>query len=133
MELHEVEKQLILYTKGHFKQVNYQEDLKYFAAKLYNLPPKHVELYSIVNMVIDLYQELIDNGYLKFNFKTFMNDIFKRAYREQNKREVNWNIIIREMLAEIQGMQVNNLTDKEDLELGEVNLSLIPEKIKIKF
>lgn len=125
MELHEVEKQVILYSKGHFKQINYQQDLKYFAAELYDLNPEQVELYSIVNMVTDIYQTLVGNGLIDFNFKNFLSWTFRRAYRETSKNEVSWNIVLREMLAQIQGMQVLGT----GLELGKADLSIIPEPV----
>jgi hypothetical protein len=124
MELHKIEKQLILYTKGHFKQINYQEDLKYFAAELYGLEPERVEWYSIINMVNDVYQTLIDKGLIDFNLKNFLSDTFRRAYREESIMDVTWKIVVREMLGEIQGMQVQGT----GLELGKADLSLISEK-----
>jgi hypothetical protein len=128
LALHQIEKQLILYTKCHFKRVDYKNDLKYFAAELYGLSPEQVELCSISHMVVDLYQKLADNGLITFNLKNFLSDTFRRAFREENKREINWNILNREMLAEIQGMQVQD-TILEG-QLGKADLSLLPEFVE---
>lgn len=126
MELHKIEKQLILYTKCHFKRVNYEQDLKYFAAELYGLYPEQVELRSISHMVVELYQKLVDHGLITFNLRNFLSDTFRRAFREENKREVDWNILNREMLSEIQGMQVQD-TILEG-QLGNADLSLLPNE-----
>jgi predicted aldo/keto reductase-like oxidoreductase len=72
MNLHKIEKQLILYTKGHFKRIKYEQDLKYFAAELYALSPEQVEWYSISHMVTDVYQKLVDHGLISFNLKNFL-------------------------------------------------------------
>lgn len=127
LELYEIEKQLILYTKCHFKRIDYKNDLKNFAAELYGLSPEQVELYSISNMVTDLYQKLANNGLITFNLKKFLSDTFRRAFREENKREIDWNIINREMLVEIQGMRIQG-TILED-GLGKADLSLLPDMI----
>lgn len=127
IELHQIEKQLILYTKLHFKRIDYKNDLKYFAAELYGLNPERVELYSISNMVTDLYQKLADNGLITFNLKTFLSNTFRRSFREEDKNEINWNIINKEMLAEIGGMQIQG-TILEG-ELGKADLSLLPEEV----
>jgi hypothetical protein len=126
-ELHEIEKQLILYTKGHFKRINYDEDLKHFAAKLYGLNTETVELYSIINMVIDTYQALVDLGYINFKIDKFLSDTFRRAWRDESKREVNWNTVLKEMLAEVSCMQVNFEEQSKSLNLGKVDLTIIPE------
>lgn len=123
MQLHEVEKQLIKYTKGHFKRIDYYNDLKYFASELYGIGEEHIDQYNILHMVIDLYESLVKNGYIDFRLKFFLSDVFKRASREENKHEVSWHNVIREMLAEIQGIPVKGL------ELGETNLSIIPEAV----
>jgi hypothetical protein len=125
MNLHKIEKQLILYTKGHFNRINYEQDLKYFAAELYALSPERVELYSVSNMVMDVYQKLVDHGLIDFNLKNFLSDTFRRAFREEGKREVDWNIINRQILAQIQGMMVQGT----GLELGDADLSLMPEVV----
>lgn len=126
MKLCEVEKQLILYTKNHFGRIDYKQDLKYFAAKLYGLSPEQVEWYSISNMITELYQKLYSNGFIYFNLQTFFSETFRRAFREQGKREVNWNTINREILSEIQGMAIRD-GEKLLLELGKADLKLLPE------
>jgi hypothetical protein len=106
MELHYWKKQLILYTKNHFGRIDYEKDLKRFAAELYYLSLKHVEKYSELHMVVDLYQELVDNEKISFKLERFISDIFRRSRRERDSREVSYDDVVRQLLAEIQGMQV---------------------------
>jgi hypothetical protein len=106
MELHYWKKQLILYTKNHFGRIDYEKDLKRFAAELYYLSPEHVEKYSVLHMVVDLYQRLVDEGHISFKLEGFISDIFRRSFRERNSREVIYDDVLRQMLAEIQGIVV---------------------------
>jgi hypothetical protein len=106
MELHYWKKQLILYTKFHFGRIDYEKDLKRFAAELYGQSLEHVEKYSVLHMVVDLYQRLVDDGHISFKLEGFISDIFRRSFRERNSREVNYDDVLRQMLAEIQGIVV---------------------------
>ena len=124
MDLHNTEKQLILYAKNHFGRIDYGEDLKYFAARLYGLDPEQVEIYMIRNMVIELYQKLISGGYLSFQLKAFMNGLFKRSWREKGRHEIDHSLLLRELLGDIQGMKV------KDIELGETDKSILQNSMK---
>jgi hypothetical protein len=106
MELHYWKKQLILYTKNHFGRIDYEKDLKRFAAELYWLSLEHVEQYSVLHMVVDLYQRLVDDGHISFKLESFISDIFRRSFRERSSREVSYDDVLRQMLAEIQGIVV---------------------------
>jgi hypothetical protein len=121
VSLHEYEKQLILYTKGHFKEINYNRDLKYFAAKLYDLYPSQVEQYSIIHMVTHIYQKLVTSGYIRFILPLFLDDIFKRAWRENGNHNASWDTVLNQMLAEIQNTRVQGLN------LGEADISILTE------
>jgi hypothetical protein len=117
MELHYWKKQLILYTKNHFGRIDYEKDLKRFATELYYLSLEHVEKYSVLHMVVDLYQKLVDNEKIPFNLERFISDIFRRSWRERDSREVSYDDVIRQLLAEIQGMEVLG----KGLDLGSPN------------
>ena len=125
MKLYHYEKQLILYTKNHFKRIDYDRDLKYFAAEHYGLSLESTDDYNVLHMVIDLYQKLIDNDYKGFKIERFISDSFRRSRRERDSNEVSYDDILRQMLSEIQCMQVRGYSDKEDLELGEADLSIL--------
>lgn len=118
-----IEKQLILYTKGHFKdlgQMDYATDLKYFASELYGLYPEQVEQRSIFHMVITLYQKLINNGYIRFNLEDYMSNLFKRSWLHYNDgNKISRENVLDQMLAEIQGTSVKGM------DLGKPDLTIL--------
>jgi hypothetical protein len=123
MELNYWEKQLILYTKGHFGRTNYDKDLKRFPAELYGLSLEHTDNYNVLGMVIRLYQKLVDSGHIRFTLEKFIADIFKRASFERHKSEVAYQDVLRQMLAEFQGLQVRD-DEKVLLDLGSADEGL---------
>jgi hypothetical protein len=129
MELHYWEKQLILYTKHHFRRIDYDKDLKRFPAEMYGLSLEHVESYSVLGMVVRLYQKLADNGHINFKLESFISDIFKRTWREKGKSEVEYDDILRQMLAEFQNMPVYQ-NDVKVLDLGEVDQDMKADIMK---
>jgi hypothetical protein len=119
INLHPTEKQLILYTKGHFKEIDYSRDLKYFAAEMYDLDPERVEQYSINHIVTNLYQKLVDAGYIDFSLKDFLQDTFKRSWLYYNSRSIDYRIVLEQMLAEIQKIRTHGL------DLGEADILIL--------
>jgi hypothetical protein len=118
INLHPIEKQLILYTKGHFEEIDYNRDLKYFAAEIYDLDPARVEQYSINHIVTNLYQKLVDAEYIEFSLKDFLQDTFKRSWLYYNNISIDYQIVLEQMLAEIQNIKTHGL------DLGEANHSI---------
>lgn len=106
MELHYWEKQLILYTKGHFDRVDYEKDLKHFPSELYGLGLERTDNYNVLGMVTRLYQNLVDAGHIKFTLEKFISDIFKRATWERNSGDVTHDDILHQLLAEFQCLTV---------------------------
>src|SRR5690606_28708744 len=126
MELHYWEKQLILYTKGHYNRIDYNKDLKQFPSAYYELPLEHTNDYNTLGMVTRLYQKLIDNGRITFTLETFIDGIFKRANFNHGESSVNRDDILRHMLGNIQGMKVKD-QDKEYIVLGDIDNKLDKE------
>lgn len=124
VELTHMEKQLILYTKGHFKRIDYGQDLKYFASKIYGLWPERIEKRTLFHMIVTLYQKLIDDGYIRFNLEDYLNRLFKRAWLHYNDEDkISFDNVLDAMLAEIQGTSVRGMR------LGDVDLSIIKEEL----
>lgn len=122
MKIYYWEKQLILYTKLNYGHIDYEHDLKYFAAKLYALDLQHTDPYNVFGMVVRLYEKLIDQGNIHFELETFLKDTFRRSNRERNKTdEVNHMDVMRQMLAEIQNTRVRDTI----LNLGEPDEEMI--------
>ncbi|PDZ55741.1 hypothetical protein CON15_19565 [Bacillus cereus] len=124
MEIDYWEKQLILYTKGHFKRINYKKDIKHFAANLYGLNLEQVSTDNVLHMVLDIYENLCLNDYIEFNFKNFISDLFKNAYFTDRGDKVDLSDILNQMLSQIQ----NTPVVRKGLNLGEVDKGLF-EKI----
>lgn len=120
MELHYWEKQLILYTKGHFKHIDYKKDLKLFPAKLYGLDLKDVGTENALHMVLDLYHTLCENGFIKFNFKMFISNLLRESSFKNESYKIDEYDILYRLLAEIQGIPVLS----KGLDLGEVDSEL---------
>lgn len=130
MNLHYWEKQLILYTKGHFGRTDYIKDLKYFPSELYGLSIERTDNYNVFGMVVRLYQKLVDHKYIPFTLERFIGDTFRRTYRENGKNEVSYDDVLRQMLAEIQGIAVME-NGVRILELGKPYEKL-KDKIKLE-
>jgi hypothetical protein len=77
----------------------------------------------VLGMVVRLYQKLVDGGHIHFSLEKFITDIFKRASFERHENEVAYKDIIRQMLAEFQGLQVRD-DEKILLDLGSADLKL---------
>lgn len=129
LNLHHYEKQLIKYTKGHFERdLDYKNDIKYFAARLYGLPIEHTPVYSVANMVIDIYQQLVDAGYLENNLKRMFDTLFKRARWDNNKDNINYDDVIWYYLSCFQGLQIKGYDDPSwNIDLGETDESIFNE------
>ncbi|MFS1518587.1 hypothetical protein V1503_19300 [Bacillus sp. SCS-151] len=126
VEIHPIEKQLILYTKGHFKRIDYQNDLKFFAAELYGMYPEQVQKYSINHMVVQLYEKLVNAEYIPFTLQRFLENSFKRAWHD-GKSEIDYDVVLNQILAEIQNTAVKGMN------LGKADLSLLESKYNISF
>ncbi|MFJ8528522.1 hypothetical protein [Bacillus sp. NPDC094106] len=126
MELHYWEKQLILYTKGHFKRIDYKKDIKLFTAKLYGLGLEDVGMQNVLHMVLDVYETLCKNGYINFNLKTFIATLLKKSAFKSESNKIDGYDILQELLAEIQNIPVLS----KGLDLGEADRELL-EKINV--
>ncbi|MFE8094443.1 hypothetical protein [Bacillus toyonensis] len=124
MELHYWEKQLILYTKGHFKRIDYKKDLKLFTAKLYGLGLEDVGMQNVLHMVLDVYETLCENGYINFKLKTFIATLLKKSAFKSESNKIDAYDVLQELLAEIQGISVL----RNGLDLGKADRELL-EKI----
>ncbi|MGH0533159.1 hypothetical protein ACQVP7_27065 [Bacillus paranthracis] len=124
MELYYWEKQLILYTKGHFKRIDYKNDIKLFTAKLYGLGLEDVGIQNVLHMVLDVYNTLCENGFINFNLKTFIFSLLRESSFKSEPHKIDEYDILHKLLAEIQGIPVLS----KGLDLGEADNELL-EKI----
>lgn len=116
MNLSNEEKQLILYTKGHYSKSGYLiDDMKVIVGKAYALSFEHVEMYSIYNFAIKSYDKLVEGGYISHN-KGTAEYILTKVYSKGLNREDN--SLLEFMLGEISIIKVKGL------ELGEIDFEI---------
>ncbi|RKJ30106.1 hypothetical protein D7X33_41850, partial [Butyricicoccus sp. 1XD8-22] len=107
MNLTNEEKQLILYAKGHYTKSSYLiDDLKVIVGKAYALSFKHVEMYSIYNFVIRIYDKLVEGRYISHNKGTAEYILTKVYSRGLNRED---NSLLEFMLGEISIVKVKGL------------------------
>lgn len=88
LELTHSEKQFVLYTKGHFIQAeNRIDDINKIVAKAFALPEDDVELYSVIHFVTQLFDRLIQNGYIPTEGKTPLKYMLDYIYKDNLKRD----------------------------------------------
>ena len=115
------EKQLILYSKGHFETVDLIEDIREIAAKQYTLPVEYTEHYSIYHFVVTTFFKLQGMGYIKLTSKELIMDLFKR------RKEVDYRDVIVDMLGQI-SITETGVTAKKPLDLGDPDQTLFYQK-----
>lgn len=113
------EKQLILYSKNHFKKTDMIEDLKVFAGVQYDLYTHQVPPHSIYHMVVNLFFKLMEKGYIETQPKSFIMELFKST-----EDKLDYKAVISKMMAFIQWVKADGLN------LGKSDHSLLPMKTK---
>lgn len=129
MALTHYQKQIILWTKNRFQ--DYPDmTLEKLVAKTYDLQLEHVTERNIYNILLDIYEALVQEGLLNFSLERFLLDAFKQN-RYSNEAGQDGLIIrrkdlIRLLIAELQGLKVwDDLMKVKLIELGEVDVSLL--------
>lgn len=123
------QKQIILWTKNRFQ--DYPDmTLEKLVAKTYDLQLENVTERNIYNILLDIYESLVQEGLLNFSLERFLLDAFKQN-RYSNEAGQDGLIIrrkdlIRLLIAELQGLKVwDDLMKVKLIELGEVDVSLL--------
>ena len=82
------EKQFIKYTKGHFvRSENRMDDINLIVAKAFRLPKDDVGLYSVIHFVTQLFDRLMQHGYISTEGKTPLKYMLDCIYKDNLKRE----------------------------------------------
>lgn len=116
--LNHIEKQVVLYSKGHFKRIDQIEGLKVFASELYALG--EVEVYTVYHMVSNIFFKLQRENYILISLEKFIQDeLFTRR-----TPQIDQSIMIGKMMVEIQNVKV------EGLNLDEADYDLFPSLSK---
>lgn len=110
------QKQLILYTKGHYGPVQWAfDELKYFAAALFDLHIEYVTQRNVNAMIEVTIETLLEHGAVK---QTIWRDMTKQLLRDDHMVKLTpENRYISYMLSRLQGIHVV----EHNLELGDVS------------
>lgn len=108
-ELRFIDKQVVLYTKGHYnKDVTKQGGvlyLDYFAAWYYDLRLDRVNESIVYNMVMDVYVRLEELGYVTVRIEEMFARLFKNMHWAGD-HGISRAMVIRYLLDEMQSIQV---------------------------
>lgn len=114
------EKQLVLYSKNHFKKMELLEDLKVFAGVQYDLYTNQVPPHSVYHMVVCLFFKLIDKGYITTQPKQFIMELFRTS-----EETLDYKDVISKMMVGIQWVKADGLN------LGRADHLLLPKKEEV--
>lgn len=129
MALTHHQKQIILWTKDHFRE-HPEMTLEKLVAKTYDLQLEHVTERNIYSILLVIYEELVQEGLLHFSLETFLLDAFKQN-RYSNESGQDGQVIRRKdliqlLIAELQGLKVwDDLMKVKFIDLGEADLTLL--------
>lgn|SRR6185312_350384 len=112
------EKQFIKYTKGHFVQSkNKIDDINLIVARAFALPKDDVGLYSVIHFVTQLFDRLMQHGYIPTAGKTPLKFMLDHIYKDNLQRDD-------ETLFYFMYYRIQN-TIVEGMELGEADPSYL--------
>lgn len=116
------ELQLIKYSKGHYGSSVNNERLFHFPAKLYGYYVRDVDYTSLLHMIVELHQKLVEDNYIKnFQLKRFLSEMFRRAKLYHNKDNIGYWQIIETLMSDFSLLSIH---DMNDLEFGELDIDL---------
>jgi len=107
------EKQLILYTKGHFKKNYIFNDIKFFVSKEYDLNINQVSWNSIYYFIVNIYFKLIEHDCIQKPIQKFVLSLFNSP-----TDLIDYYSIIEKMITEI------SFTNTKTLNLGNIDIEL---------
>lgn len=114
VKLTESEKQFLLYNKGHFeKSDDLIGDIKVFAANNYGLYVEHTDWRNVMNFVIQLFDGLIESGYISTHGKSPTQYLLEEILSDNLKRDDN--SLLKFMMARMA------YTNVEGMDLGEAD------------
>lgn len=95
------EKQLVLYTKGHFEQSNMIDDLRSITAENFEIPVDSTEFYHIYDWVTKIFLKLKEASYITISTHDFLCSLFTWETPVLKPEDM-----LRKMLSHIRGVVV---------------------------
>ncbi|OME55439.1 hypothetical protein BSK59_13255 [Paenibacillus odorifer] len=106
------EKQLILYSKGHYKTKNKDNALRIITSWNYHIPLESTEQYHIYDYILKVFICLQEEGY------TLSPHEFLKSFFTIRRPVITFNTMIEILLIEI------SLVEVKELNLGEIDKQL---------
>lgn len=117
------DKQLILYTKGWFKQTSLVEDIKIIAGEYYNIEPKNLNKIDAFRFVGKVFYKLKQYNHIQHtNELDVFLELFHRVKLWKGKDDVDIMDVIDYMCSKISSVVVLGRID-----LGEPDYTILPK------
>ncbi|WP_340032541.1 hypothetical protein NSQ20_11795 [Paenibacillus sp. FSL K6-1122] len=71
------EKQLVLYSKGHFLKTNLTDDIKRIIAEGFEIPLESTQFYHVYSFVTTIFVKLHEKKYIDNSINDFLCGLFK--------------------------------------------------------
>lgn len=131
MELSNFDKQVILFSKGHFSKLD-GFSIKDIVSFEYDLNIKSITQDMLLRVLVESLQRVSDFGLIKFSFREMFGDMFKnRLYSGGDGKTIVAEDIISFIVGRYSSIRVFNDDLTPRFDLGEVNPQMV-EKFKTK-
>lgn len=125
MELSNFDKQVILFTKGHFSK-NKNVTVEQIVSYEYDLNVESITEEKLLRVLVESLQRVTDIGLLRFSYREMFGDMFKNGmYSGGNGKTIDAKDIITFILERYSSIRVLNDDSSPIVELGEVNQKII--------
>ncbi|MGG1650472.1 hypothetical protein ABHN03_16890 [Paenibacillus sp. NRS-1775] len=113
------EKQIVLYTKGHFLTTDMFEDIRQITAKAFSIPVQSTHFYHLYNFITSIFLKLHEEEYISESMENFLCSLFK------------WKPVLKpeDMVTKMIG-QIS-IVKASGLQLGEADEKYLPIKKKL--
>ncbi|MEC4565381.1 hypothetical protein L8C07_05440 [Paenibacillus sp. CMAA1739] len=114
--LNHSEKQIVLYSKGHFQQSDLIEDVRVITARSFNIPVESTHFYHLFNYITMIFLNLHEAEYITESMENFLCSLFK------------WKSVLKpeDMVTKMIG-QIS-IVKASGLDLGEADDEYLPTK-----
>ena len=108
------DKQLILYSKGHYGNEHPQLTLEFIVGKMCSIEWCYATQSTVFHRVIDVYTTLVEQGKLSFDLSQFINNSFGI------KNQMTVKDVIRHTLSELQNVDLDDQVNIDQPLLNEI-------------
>lgn len=114
--LNHSEKQIVLYSKGHFQTTDMIEDIRQITAKAFAIPVESTHFYHLYNYITSIFLKLHEASYITDTMESFLCSLFK------------WKSVLKPEDMVIKMMGQISIVKASGLYLGEADDGYLPSK-----